>query len=64
MVYEIIAVLLLVDSSLAVLFGFTRLGDTTLEQFWIIRRYFPLTTGWTLVYLTLSLYIGYLTFFV
>ena len=62
MLFEIISILLIVDSSLALLFGFTKLGDTTIEQHFIIKRYLPLTTGWTLLYSALTLYIAYLTF--
>ncbi len=62
MIYEIISVLLLIDSALAVLFGFTKLGDDGIEQMTIVRRYIPLTKGWTLLYLCLSCYIAFLTF--
>lgn len=64
MIYEIIAVLLLIDSALAVLIGFTKLGDNNIEQMAIVRRYLPLTKGWTTLYLALSAYVAYLTFVV
>ena len=62
MIYEIIAILLLADSALAMLLGFTKLGDNNIEQMKIVRRYIPLTKGWTALYFALSVYIGYLTF--
>lgn len=64
MIYEIISVLLIIDSTIALLISTTKLGDTTIEQHFFIKRYLPLTTGWTLLYTALTLYIGYLTFFV
>jgi len=62
MIYEIIAVLLLIDSALAVLIAFTKLGDDTIEQNILVKRYMPLTKGWSTLYFALALYIGYLTF--
>jgi len=62
MIYEIIAILLVVDSALAVLIGFTKLGDDNIEQMRFVRRYVPLTKGWTAIYFALSGYIAYLTF--
>ena len=62
MIYEIISILLLIDSALAVLIAFTQLGDNTIEQNIVVKRYMPLTKGWSSLYMILSLYIGYLTF--
>ena len=62
MIYEIISVLLILDAVLAFIFGYTKLGDNSVEQHKLIKRYLPLTKGWTLVYLALALYIGHLTF--
>ena len=64
MIFEIIAVLILFDSLIAALYSFTKLGDTTIERHWFIRRYLPLTKGWAVVYIALAVYITYLTFFV
>jgi hypothetical protein len=64
MMYEIIAILLLLDSAVAVLLGFTKLGDTGFEQLPVVKRYIPLTKGWTAMYFALSIYIAYLTFVV
>jgi predicted metal-binding membrane protein len=64
MIYEIISVLILIDSVFALIIGFTKIGDNTIEKTTLFKRYLPLTTGWTLVYAALALYIGYLTFFV
>ena len=64
MIYEIIAALLLIDSGVAVLVGFTKLGDNSIEQMTFVRRYIPLTKGWTIIYFALSLYVAYLTFLV
>ena len=64
MIYEIIAVLLLIDAGLAVLIGFTKLGDDNIEQMVVVRRSLPLTKGWTAIYFALSAYVAYLTFFV
>jgi hypothetical protein len=64
MIYEIISILLLIDSALAVLIAFTKLGDNTIEQNIVVKRYMPLTKGWSALYFSLSLYIGYLTFLV
>ena len=64
MVFEIIAVLILSDSLIAALYSFTKLGDTTIEQHWFMRRYLPLTKVWAVVYVALAAYITYLTFFV
>ena len=63
MIYELISVLILVDSVIALLIAFTKLGDNTIEQHPFMRRYLPLTKGWTVLYVALALYIGYLTFF-
>jgi hypothetical protein len=63
-VFEIISLLLVLDSVIAVLIAFTRLGDTTIEEWGVVKRYLPLTKGWALLYVTLALYIVYLTFFV
>ena len=62
MIFEIISVLILIDSAIALLISFTKLGDDTIEQHPLIRRYLPLTKGWTLVYVVLALYIAFLTF--
>jgi|GEM_PF-2002854 hypothetical protein len=56
-----ISVLLLIDSAFALLIAFTTLGDNTIEQNIFIKRYLPLTKGWSVLYFSLSLYIGYLT---
>ena len=64
MIHEIISILLLIDSALAVLIAFTKLGDDTIEQNILIKRYLPLTKGWSSIYFCLSMYIGYLTFLV
>lgn len=60
--FEIISLLLLFDSVAACIVAFTRLGDTTIEQWPFMKRYLPLTKGWALVYVGLALYIAYLTF--
>jgi len=62
MIYEIISILLLIDSVIALIICFTPLGDHTIEKNPFIRRYLPLEKGWSLVYFTLAAYIGYLTF--
>jgi hypothetical protein len=62
MIYEIIAILLVLDSLGAVLFAFTKLGDDSIEKLSFIKRYLPLTKGWASLYLVLALYITYLTF--
>lgn len=64
MIYEIIAALLLLDSTLALLISFTKLGDNSIEQMVYIKRHLPLTRGWTIVYFMLSAYIAYLTFII
>lgn len=63
MIYEILSIALIVDSTIALLISFTKLGDSTIEQHFFIKRYLPLTAGWTILYSALSFYIGYLTFF-
>ena len=63
MIYEIIAVLLVIDSAIAMIIGHTKIGDNTIEQNSFIKRFLPLTKGWTTVYFVLALYIAYLTFF-
>lgn len=62
MIYEIIAYVLLIDSTFALLLGFTRLGDNGIEKSSLIRRYLPLTKGWVVLYFVLSVYVAYLTF--
>ena len=62
MIYEIISILLLLDSLVAILISFTPLGDNTIEKNKFIRRYMPLTKGWSTLYLALALYIAWLTF--
>jgi len=62
--FEIISVLILIDSALAILISYTKIGDTTIEQNPYVRRYLPLTKGWSALYGLLALYIAYLTFFV
>ena len=37
------------------LFSVTKLGDKSIESIPFVRRYLPLTIGWTLVYLSLAL---------
>ncbi len=64
MIYEVISILILIDSIIALVIGFTKIGDTTIEQNAFIKRYLPLTTGWSLIYALLAIYIAYLTFFV
>lgn len=64
MLFEIISILIIVDSFIAMLIGYTKLGDTTIEQWGIFKRYLPLNKAWSAVYFVLALYIGYLTFFV
>jgi hypothetical protein len=64
MVYEIISILLIIDSLSAIVISFTKVGDTTIEQNSFIKRYLPLTKGWSLLYLILALYVAYLTFMV
>lgn len=64
MLLEIISVAILLDSAIAVILSFTRLGDTTIEQWYLVRRYLPITKGWAVLYTCLALYIAYLTFFV
>jgi hypothetical protein len=62
MLIEIISVLLIIDSLGAIVISFTKIGDNTIEQNAFIRRYLPLTKGWSLLYFVLALYIAYLTF--
>jgi len=62
--FEIISVLILADSAIALIIAFTRVGDTTIEVWPPVKRYLPLTKGWALLYTLLALYIAYLTFFV
>jgi hypothetical protein len=64
MLFEIIATLVLIDACLALVISFTRVGDTTIEQNWFIKRYLPITRGWAVLYAIAALYIGYLTFFI
>ena len=64
MIYEAISILILLDSAISLIISFTKLGDNTIEQNVFIKRYLPLTKGWSLVYAALALYVGYLTFFV
>jgi hypothetical protein len=64
MILEIISVLLLIDSLSALVISFTKVGDTTIEQNTFIKRYLPLTKGWSLLYFVLTLYVAYLTFVV
>jgi hypothetical protein len=62
MIYEIISVLLIIDSIIALLISFTKIGDDTIEQNAFVRRFMPLTKGWSLLYFLLALYVCYLTF--
>jgi len=64
MIFEIISILLLIDSGLGFIIGFTKLGDNSIEQMSVIKRYLPLTKGWTALYFAVSLYVTYLTFVV
>ena len=64
MLYEIISALLIVDSIIALIISFTKVGDTTIERHYLVKRYMPLTKGWSLLYFLLALYIAYLTFLV
>lgn len=64
MILQIFSILLLIDSALALLISFTKLGDNTIEQNAFIKRYLPLTKGWSVLYALLAGYIGYLTFLV
>jgi hypothetical protein len=64
MIYEIISVLLIIDSIIALLISFTKIGDDTIEQYALVRRFMPLTKGWSLLYFLLALYVSYLTFVV
>lgn len=64
MIFQIIAGLLLLDSFIAALIAFTKLGDDTIEQDQFIKRYLPLTKAWSVIYLALACYIAYLTFWV
>ncbi len=62
MIYNIIAVIFLIDALVGALISFTKLGDDTIEKNPFIKRYLPLTKGWSLLYLLLAGYIGFLTF--
>ena len=64
MIFEIISVLLIIDSVIALLISFTKIGDDTIEQNALVRRFMPLTKGWSLLYFVLALYVSYLTFVV
>ena len=64
MVFEIISGLIIVDSVIALIISFTKVGDETIEKHPLVRRYMPLTTGGSVLYFLLALYIAYLTFFV
>lgn len=62
MTIEIIFWLLLIDSFVAVcisLFG----NKEYFNRIFFFKRYFPLTNGWTIFYLILVLFIGYLVYF-
>ena len=63
MIFEIISVLILLDSFIALVISYTKIGDDGIEKNPLIMRYLPLTKGWSLVYFVLALYIGYLTFY-
>jgi hypothetical protein len=62
MVFEIISILLIIDSLGGLIISFTKVGDNTIEQNLYVRRYMPLTKGWTILYFVLALYVAYLTF--
>lgn len=63
-IFEIVSVLIIIDSAIAFILAFTRVGDGSIEQWAIVRRYMPLTKGWAFLYVLLALYIAYLTFMV
>ena len=63
-IYELISILIALDSAIALIIAFTRIGDTTIEAWPPVKRYLPLTKGWALLYALLAAYIGYLTFVV
>ncbi|HMA78984.1 MAG TPA: hypothetical protein VKP88_07725 [Candidatus Paceibacterota bacterium] len=63
-IFEIISIVIVLDSAIALVIAFTRVGDTTIEAWPPVKRYLPLTKGWALLYTLLALYIAYLTFFV
>lgn len=54
--------LMLIDSIGANLMSFGGGRAWYQRNFRIISRYLPITKGWTIAYLALVLYIGYLTF--
>jgi hypothetical protein len=61
-VFEIISIVIALDSVIALIIAFTRMGDNGIEQMPLIKRYMPLTKGWSLLYALLAAYIAYLTF--
>jgi hypothetical protein len=62
MVFEVISILLLIDSLGGLIVSFTKIGDNSIEQNVYVRRYMPMTKGWTVLYFILALYVAYLTF--
>lgn len=60
---EIVFYLLLVDSIGANLLSWGGVGEKWYKNLRLFSRYFPATKGWTIYYLLLVLWIGYLTLF-
>jgi len=62
MIVKIIFWLLLVDSLIVNYIAWSKC-EAYFSTFALFRRYFPITKGWTIWYLVLSLFIGYLIYF-
>lgn len=59
-VLTIIFYLLLIDSVAATIAAWVKDGKFWKKKFRLFSRYFPITKGWTALYLVLTLFIGYL----
>jgi len=59
---QIVFWVLLLDSLGANVVAWTKL-KSVFNKFKLFKRYFPITRGWALSYLTLVLLIGYLVYF-
>lgn len=62
MIFKIIFWLLLIDSLIANYISWSK-SKEYFNNFLFLKRYMPITKGWTLWYLILSLFIGYLVYF-
>jgi len=58
---EIIFWLLIIDSLVAVIIAWTKL-EVDFNKYPFIRRYFPITKGWSAWYFILVIFIGYLVY--